>query len=102
MYPLFQGYASLDEMYKKSSCVSYWDNIKVPMVFVNAVDDPIVPPSLLRIVRTAAGEVHYLFLVIRKWAFCSPFWFYWTDIHKYRHHSYGTDIETHIAYEKHC
>ena len=64
MYPLFQGYASLDEMYKKSSCVSYWDNIKVPMVFVNAVDDPIVPPSLLRIVRTAAGEVHSLFFLL--------------------------------------
>ena len=43
-------------MYKKSSCVTYWHNIKVPMVFVNALDDPIVPPALLRIVRNAAGK----------------------------------------------
>jgi len=50
------GYSSLDEFYKKSSCITYWDNIKVPMVFVNAVDDPIVPPALLKIVRNAAGK----------------------------------------------
>jgi len=49
------GYSSLDEFYKKSSCVTYWHNIKVPMVFVNALDDPIVPPALLKIVRNAAG-----------------------------------------------
>jgi len=61
------GYASLDEMYKKSSCVSYWDNIKVPMVFVNAVDDPIVPPSLLRIVRTAAGKRENFLYVEQKY-----------------------------------
>jgi len=50
------GYSSLDEFYKKSSCVTYWDNIKVPMVFVNALDDPVVAPPLLKIVRNAAGK----------------------------------------------
>ena len=49
------GFATMDEFYKKSSCVSVWDKIKMPMVFVNAKDDPIVPPVLLRHVRNAAG-----------------------------------------------
>lgn len=50
------GYSSLDEFYRKSSCVSFWDSIKIPMVFVNSVDDPIVPPPLLDIVREATCE----------------------------------------------
>jgi len=50
------GYSNVDELYKKSSCVSVWDNIKIPMVFVNAEDDPIVPPQLLNVVKTAAGK----------------------------------------------
>ena len=50
------GFATMEEFYKKSSCVSVWDKIKVPMVFVNAKDDPIVPPPLLRHVRNAAGQ----------------------------------------------
>ena len=55
------GFATMEEFYKKSSCVSVWDKIKVPMVFVNAKDDPIVPPPLLRHVRNAAGQ--YTFLI---------------------------------------
>lgn len=50
------GYSGLEEFYKKSSCISVWDKIKVPMVFVNAVDDPIVPPALLQHVRRAASQ----------------------------------------------
>ena len=37
-----------------SSCVHTLKNITVPMVFVNAMDDPIVPPPLLEIVRDFA------------------------------------------------
>lgn len=57
------GFATMEEFYKKSSCVSVWDKIKVPMVFVNAKDDPIVPPPLLRHVRNAAGQKdNFLFI----------------------------------------
>jgi len=57
------GFATMEEFYKKSSCVSVWDNIKKPMVFVNAKDDPIVPPVLLRHVRNAAGQKdNFLFI----------------------------------------
>ena len=42
------------------------------MVFVNAVDDPIVPPALLKIVRNAAGKYLYLLTVpCKKMAFWS-------------------------------
>ena len=54
------GFATMEEFYKKSSCVSVWDKIKVPMVFVNAKDDPIVPPPLLRHVRNAAGQYTFI------------------------------------------
>merc|ERR1719244_215771 len=36
------------------SCKHHLQNIKVPMVFINSTDDPIVPPPLLEIVRDAA------------------------------------------------
>ena len=55
------GCATMEEFYKKASCVSVWDNIKKPMVFVNARDDPIVPPALLRHVRNASG-IFFAFL----------------------------------------
>jgi abhydrolase domain-containing protein 2 len=50
------GYSSLDEFYKGSSCISVWDRIKIPMVFINAVDDPIVPAALLPSVRNATRK----------------------------------------------
>ena len=50
------GYPSLEEFYRKSSCISFWDNISVPMIFVNALDDPLVPPALLQHVRRSASE----------------------------------------------
>lgn len=36
------GFDTVDEMYKQSSCSLYMDNITVPLVFINAQDDPIV------------------------------------------------------------
>lgn len=59
------GFSSLDEFYRKASCVTYWDNIKVPMIFVNAQDDPIVPPVLLTKVKAAAKK-HDNFLYIEQ------------------------------------
>merc|ERR1719348_1137697 len=48
------GFKSLPEFYHAMSCRPHLQNIKVPMVFINAVDDPIVPPPLLEVVRDAA------------------------------------------------
>ena len=59
------GFKDLDEFYFKNSCVSVWDNIKVPMIFINAVDDPIVAPQLLEKVKQAA-ERHSNFLYIEQ------------------------------------
>ena len=61
------GYSNLDEFYRKSSCTSVWNNIKIPMVFVNAVDDPIVPPKLLQFVRKAAGTKDNFMYVEQKY-----------------------------------
>jgi len=45
------GYKNLEDMYRSWSCKTYWENIEVPMVFVNALDDPIVPPKMLQPIR---------------------------------------------------
>lgn len=50
------GYESLDEMYSKMSCINYWQGIDKPMVFINAVDDPIVPPKLLEKVQAMTSK----------------------------------------------
>lgn len=41
------NFRSVSEMYKWSSSIFYLDNITTPMVFINALDDPIVPDKLL-------------------------------------------------------
>ena len=56
------GYESLDEMYSKMSCINYWHGIDKPMVFINAVDDPIVPPQLLDRVKDATSEYIYVYV----------------------------------------
>ena len=48
------GYKTLEDMYRSWSCRTYWDNIDVPMVFINALDDPIVPPKMLEPIREMA------------------------------------------------
>lgn len=48
------GFSNLPDFYKAMSCSHHLGNIKVPMVFINSLDDPIVPPPLLEIVRNAA------------------------------------------------
>lgn len=47
---------SISELYKWSSSIHYMDNINVPMVFINARDDPIVPDPLLEPVRKLASK----------------------------------------------
>jgi len=41
------GYEGINEMYRQHSCSMYMDNITLPMVFINAQDDPIIPESLM-------------------------------------------------------
>lgn len=45
------GFESVADLYKWSSSAFYLKNIKTPMIFINARDDPIVPEPLLPIVR---------------------------------------------------
>jgi len=49
-----QGVSTVQEFYRRSSCSNHLKNIKIPMVFINALDDPIIPPPVLEIVRNAA------------------------------------------------
>jgi len=48
------GFKSVQDFYKSMSSCHHMKNIRVPMVFLNALDDPIVPPQLLEIPRDVA------------------------------------------------
>lgn len=48
-------FRSVQEMYKWSSSINYLDNICTPMVFINSLDDPIVPDSLLKPIKEYAA-----------------------------------------------
>jgi len=48
------GFSNVTDFYNAMSCSNHLNNIQVPIVFINARDDPIVPPPLLEIVRDAA------------------------------------------------
>ncbi|PSN52390.1 Abhydrolase domain-containing protein 2, partial [Blattella germanica] len=50
------NFKSVSELYQWSSCVNYLQDIKTPMIFINARDDPIVPEALLRPIRKFASE----------------------------------------------
>lgn len=43
-------------MYKWSSSQFYLDNVSTPMVFINALDDPIVPETLLEPIKEHASK----------------------------------------------
>jgi abhydrolase domain-containing protein 2 len=45
------------ELYQWSSCVNYLQDIGIPMIFINARDDPIVPETLLQPIRQFACEL---------------------------------------------
>merc|ERR1711953_1221646 len=48
------GFSNVTDFYNAMSCSNHLNNIQVPIVFINARDDPIAPPPLLEIVRDAA------------------------------------------------
>jgi len=45
------GFKTVPEMYRNWSCYNYWENITVPIVFINSIDDPIIPPQLVEKAR---------------------------------------------------
>ncbi|KAK2724793.1 abhydrolase domain-containing protein 2-like [Artemia franciscana] len=45
------GFDSVTALYTSSSCITYLNGIRVPMVFINSLDDPIVPEPLLEPVK---------------------------------------------------
>ncbi|XP_011495795.1 PREDICTED: abhydrolase domain-containing protein 2 [Ceratosolen solmsi marchali] len=49
------NFRSLNDLYKWSSSIFYLENITTPMVFINALDDPIVPESLLLPIKELAA-----------------------------------------------
>ncbi|XP_014211316.1 abhydrolase domain-containing protein 2 [Copidosoma floridanum] len=49
------NFRSVNELYKWSSCEFYLDSIATPMVFINAIDDPIVPETLLTPIKEFAA-----------------------------------------------
>lgn len=56
---------SVDEFYHRNSSVNYFSGIKVPMVFLNSLDDPIVPAPLLEIIKDATAK-HNNFLYVEQ------------------------------------
>jgi len=55
-----------DEMYRNMSCINYWSGIEKPMIFINAVDDPLFYPRLLNNVRDATSQFSTLHAVLKE------------------------------------
>lgn len=49
------NFKTVSELYKWSSSINYLKNIRSPMIFINARDDPIVPEALLEPIKKTAG-----------------------------------------------
>lgn len=49
------NFRSVQELYKWCSSINYLENISTPMVFINALDDPIVPDTLLKPIKEYAS-----------------------------------------------
>ena len=60
------GFNNVTDFYNAMSCTHHLKNIKVPIVFINSRDDPIVPPPLLEIVRDAALKYDNMIFVEQK------------------------------------
>ncbi|GMR53233.1 hypothetical protein PMAYCL1PPCAC_23428, partial [Pristionchus mayeri] len=58
------GFDSLDSFYQWCSCLPLLDQLKVPMIFFNAQDDPIIPRSLWEPVKVSIVLPYLLATVI--------------------------------------
>lgn len=52
------GFKSITDLYNWCSSINYIDNIKLPMVFINAKDDPLVPEPLLEPIHKIASKIY--------------------------------------------
>uniref|UniRef100_A0A1B6L2E9 AB hydrolase-1 domain-containing protein n=1 Tax=Graphocephala atropunctata TaxID=36148 RepID=A0A1B6L2E9_9HEMI len=50
------GFASVEELYKWSSCINYLQSISHPVIFINSKDDPLIPEPLLEPIRQFACD----------------------------------------------
>lgn len=50
------NFNTITELYAWSSSINYLNNINLPMVFINSLDDPIIPENLLDPIRNFAGK----------------------------------------------
>lgn len=57
------GFNSVADYYKWVSCSHYMDNIEIPMFFLNAQDDPLVPPELINIPKEFASKRNNVIVV---------------------------------------
>lgn len=48
------NFSSVTDLYKWSSCINYLHNIDRPIIFINSLDDPLVPEVLLQPIRKFA------------------------------------------------
>lgn len=55
------NFPSTYDMYKWSSCINYLTNIEKPIIFINALDDPLVPEVLLQPIRDFTGNAQIFF-----------------------------------------
>jgi len=53
---------SIDEMYGNMSSINYWSGIEKPMIFISAIDDPLVHPAILNNIRDATSQFFYITL----------------------------------------
>eukprot|EP00096_Caligus_rogercresseyi_P008162 TRINITY_DN2655_c3_g1_i1.p1 TRINITY_DN2655_c3_g1~~TRINITY_DN2655_c3_g1_i1.p1 ORF type:complete len:451 (-),score=123.33 TRINITY_DN2655_c3_g1_i1:241-1593(-) len=50
------NFDNVEAFYRNSSSLQYFGGIQVPMIFLNAADDPIVPPPLTALVKKEAEK----------------------------------------------
>ncbi|KAK1327853.1 hypothetical protein QTO34_012762 [Cnephaeus nilssonii] len=60
----FHGYTSLKEYYEEESCMRYLHRIYVPLLLVNAADDPLVHESLLSIPKSLSEKRENVMFVL--------------------------------------
>ncbi|XP_061250392.1 monoacylglycerol lipase ABHD2 isoform X1 [Bos javanicus] len=60
----FHGYNSLKEYYEEESCMRYLHRIYVPLMLVNAADDPLVHESLLAIPKSLSEKRENVMFVL--------------------------------------
>ncbi|XP_075413959.1 monoacylglycerol lipase ABHD2 [Tenrec ecaudatus] len=60
----FHGYNSLKEYYEEESCMRYLHRIYVPLMLVNAADDPLVHESLLTIPKSLSEKRENVMFVL--------------------------------------